>query len=152
MQFLNTRSHKGEKEKEKVPDKDAVSVSDIKDTVPEGDLSLMDRTKRQARAAREQHKKKTNAILSTEEEVLDLEEVVLQTRERVKATKAARSRAEALRRELQDLEEEEQSVLLSDEDASPAVPVVPVPAPAPVPVPDPADPGAFLAASLQSAV
>ena len=143
MQFLNTRSHKGEKEKEK--EKDAVSASDASDKVPEGDLSLMDRTKRQARAARDQHKKKTNTLLSAEEEVLDLEEVVLQTRERVKATKAARSCAEALRRELRDLEEEEQSILLSDDDASPVIPPVPAAAPVPAPVPDPADPGAFLA-------
>ena len=104
-------------------------------------MSLMDRTKRQAKAAREQHKKKANTLLSAEEEVLDLEEVLLQTRERVKATKAARSRAADLRRELKELEEEELSVIASDEEAV-----------APAPVPDASDPGAFIAASLKSAV
>ena len=51
----------------------------------------MDKTKCHAKAAREQHKSRTENLLSAEEEVLDLEEVLIQTRERVKATKAAHS-------------------------------------------------------------
>ena len=62
--------------------------------------------------------------------------MVRHTRERVQAAKAARSRAAALRLELQRLEEEEHSVA---EEADPT----PVPA---------TDPGAFVAASLKSAV
>ena len=62
--------------------------------------------------------------------------MVRHTRERVQAAKAARSRAAALRLELQQLEEEERAEV---ED----------PVPAPVPA---TDPGAFVSASLKSAV
>ena len=132
FQFLNTRSHKGEKDK--TTDKDRDSGSDVEET----NLSLMDRTKRQAKAAREQQRRNVDA--SAKDEVQDLEEIVLQTRERVKA---AKSRAAALCRELQELqeEEEEESIAVSEE----AVPVS-------APVPDASDPGAFVATSLQSAV
>ena len=99
----------------------------------------MDRTKRQANAVREQQQRSFGAPI--EDEVQDLEEIVLQTRERVKTAKAAKSRAAALRRELQELQEEEQSIFASEE-------ADPVPAPVPVS----SDPGAFLAASLNSAV
>ena len=78
---------------------------------------------------------------SAEDEFQDLEEIVLQTRERVKAAKAAKSRAAALRRELQELQEEEESIAVSDE-------VDPVSAP----LPDASNPGAFVAASLKSAL
>ena len=91
----------------------------------------MDRTKRQAKAAKEQLRRN-----EADDEVRDLEEIVLQTRERVKAAKAAKSRAAALRLELQELQEEEDSI---HEEV-------------PVPVPGASDPGAFVAASLQSAV
>ena len=94
----------------------------------------MDRTKRLAIAAREQQQV-DNPV---NDEVQDLEEMVLQSRERVKAAKAAKSRAEVLRRELQELQEEERSIA---EEANPA----PFSA-------SNVDPGAFVAATLKSAV
>ena len=100
----------------------------------------MDRTKRQAKAAREQQQR--NLDHQAEDEVQDLEQMVLQTRERLNAAKAAKSRAAALRQELLELQEEEQLVVASEE-------VVPAPVPVPAPV---SDPGAFVAASLNSAV
>ena len=96
----------------------------------------MDRTKRQAKAAREQQRRND---VPAEDEVQDLEEIVFQTRERVKAAKAVKSRTDALRRELQELQEEEESIA---EEASPVT----------APLPDPSDPGAFVAASFNSAV
>ena len=102
-------------------------------------MSLMDRTKRQVKAAREQQRRDDN----DEDDVQDLEEVVRQARERVKAAKTSKSRAAALRFELQELQEEERSIVASED-------IVPISAPAPAP--DISDPSAFLAASLQSAV
>ena len=99
----------------------------------------MDRTKRLAKAARDQQQQALG--IPVEDEVQDLEEMVRRTRERVKAVKSAKSRAAALRQELQELEEEEQSVIAED-DPSPS-------APAPVSGPDPS---AFVAATLKSAV
>ena len=66
----------------------------------------MDRTKRQAKAAKELLRKKS------EDEVMDLEDVIRQTRERVNAAKAAKSHAADLRHELQELQEEEMLALL----------------------------------------
>ena len=102
----------------------------------------MNRTKRQAKAAREQQQQQQQLLQDNpvDDEVQDLEELVRQTRERVKATKASRSRAATLRRELQELQDEEQSFVASDE-------ADPIPASAPN-----ADPGAFVAATLKSAV
>lgn len=97
----------------------------------------MDRTKRQAKAARKQ------AEAVQDNEVLELEEVVFQARERVQAAKASKSRAAALRQELLQLQEEEESIA-ADQDAAPAL--LPLSAPAPT------DPGALVAASLSSAV
>ena len=105
-------------------------------------LSLMDRTKRQVKAAREQQRV---LELPVDDDVQDLEEVVLQTRERVKAAKAAKQRAAALHRELQELQDEEQSII-ADQDGN----QVPPSLSAPMPVSS--DPGAFVAASLNSAV
>ena len=85
--FQFTRSHRGEKDK--VPDHD-----DSASEVDEGNLSLMDRTKRLAKAAREQQQQVLDN--SVDAEVQDLEEMVLQSRERVKAAKEAKSRAAAL--------------------------------------------------------
>ena len=59
FQFLNTRSHKGEKEKNPEQDKD----SDPEEPSSEANLSLMDRTKHHAKAARDQHRKKTDTLL-----------------------------------------------------------------------------------------
>ena len=120
----------------------------------------MDRTKRQAKAARDQARRAADP--SPEDEVLDLEEVVLQTRERVKAAKAAKARSAALRQELLQLQEEEDSIAADNEPAVPATAVFPASAPAPAvadpsafvaaPAPAVTDPGAFVAASLNSAV
>ena len=99
LQF--TRSHRGEKEK--APEQDD-SNSEVE--VDERNLSLMDRTKRMAKAAKEQQQQQSLDV-SLDGEVQDLEEMVRHTRERVQAAKAARSRAAALRLELQQLEEEE---------------------------------------------
>lgn len=72
-------------------------------------------------------------LFCAKEEVMDLEEVVLQTRERVKAAKAAKSRAAELRRQLTELQDEEESLAVSDQEVAP--------------VPDPSNAGAFVAAS-----
>ena len=117
----------------------------------------MDRTKRLAKAARDQEQQALD--IPVEDEVQDLEELVRRTRERVKAVKSAKSRAADLRRELQELEEEEQSVI-AEADHLPVSATVPVPAvaveaiPAPVSAAIPAvtDPAALVAASLDSAV
>ena len=129
--FQFTRSHRGEKEK--APEQDD-SNSEVE--VDERNLSLMDRTKRMAKAAKEQQQQRS-LDASLDGEVQDLEEMVRHTRERVQAAKAARSRAAALRLELQQLEEEERA------EAEDPVPIAPVP---------PTDPGAFVSASLKSAV
>ena len=149
--FQFTRSHRNEKDKAPVNDGSSSSEPD------EGNLSLMDRTKRLAKAARDQEQQALD--IPVEDEVQDLEELVRRTRERVKAVKSAKSRAADLLRELQELEEEEQSVI-AEADHPPASATVPVPAvavaaiPAPVPAAIPAvtDPGALVAASLDSAV
>ena len=125
-----------------MPEEDRNSDPDVDAPVSEADLSLMDRTKRQAKAAREQHRKKTSTLLSAEEEVLDLDEVLHQTRERVNATKAARSHAADLRRQLQELQEEEEEEEIRDSDQEQEVAATP----------DPTDAGAFVAASLKSAI
>ena len=140
MFFQFTRSHRGEKDKAPadVQDQDDSASSDVE----EGNLSLMDRTKRLAKAARDQQQQALG--IPVEDEVQDLEEMVRRTRDRVKAVKSAKSRAAALRQELQELEEEEQSVIAEDDP-------VPAPASAPVPVSAP-DPSAFVAATLKSAV
>ena len=138
MQFHNTRSHKDKGEKEKAPGQDSASDVDV----DEANLSLMDRTRRQAKAAKE-HAKRAAEPSPTDDEVLDLEEVVFQTRERVKAAKAAKARADALRQELLQLQEEEDSIAADDVSA--------IPAPA-APVPNATDPGAMVAASLTSKV
>ena len=125
--FQFTRSHRGEKDK----------VNDSASDADEGNLSLMNRTKRQAKAAREQQQQLAFDV-PLDGGVQDLEEMVLQTRDRVKAAKAARSRAASLRRELQELQDEEQSIA---EEADPT----------PTPFPS-TDPGALVAATLKSAV
>ena len=136
MSFQFTRSHRGEKDK--APANDDSTSSEV----DEGNLSLMDRTKRLAKAARDQEQQALD--IPVEDEVQDLEELVRRTRDRVKAVKLAKSRAAVLRQELQDLEEEEQSVI-AEVDHPPAPATAPVPASAP-------DPASFVAATLQSAV
>ena len=64
-----------EKEKDKDLDSDVEDVADV-------DLSLMDRTKRQAKAARELTKKRSKALSSAEEDVLDLEDMLAQAQQK----------------------------------------------------------------------
>ena len=112
---------------------------------PQADLSLMARTKKQAKAARENLKKNSQACSSLEEEALDLEELLAKSREKAEATKAARDRVARLRRELEEFENGEFNHPDSDPDQDPAV-IQPASAPA---APDVAT---ALAATLQSAV
>ena len=151
FQFLNTRSHKDKGEKDKGHEQDSASDADVE----EPNLSLMDRTKRQAKAAKVQGKRVAEPFASPEDEVTDLEEVVIQTRERIQAAKAAKARAAALRQELLLLQEEEESIAGDHNVVAPAPPpfsVAPAPPPVSAPFPDPSDPGAFIAATLKSAV
>ena len=85
FQHAKTRSQKGEREK------DPARASDLDDgdLVSEADLSLMARTKKQAKAARENLKKNAQACSSLEEEALDLEELLAKSREKAEASKAA---------------------------------------------------------------
>ena len=135
LQFHNTRS-KDKGEKEKAPGQDSASDVDV----DEANLSLMDRTRRQAKAAKGLAKQAVDPS-TADDNVPDLEEVVFQTRERVKAARAAKARADALRQELLQLQEEEVSIAADHGSAVPA-PVVPAAT----------DPGVMVAASLDSAV
>ena len=105
----------------------------------------MARTKKQARAARENLKKNTRACSSLEEEALDLEELLVKSREKAEATKAARDRVARLRRELEEFEGGDYHDQDSDQDPDPI-------AAQPAPVPAAPDVATALAASLQSAV
>ena len=73
FQHANTRSQKGDK-----GDRDQAKASDLDeaDLVSEADLSLMGRTKKQAKAARDNLKKNAQVCSSLEEEALDLEELL----------------------------------------------------------------------------
>ena len=99
----------------------------------------MDRTKRQAKAARENLKKNSKALSSYEEEAMDLEELLSQSRQKAEATKAARARVASLRRQLEEFEAE------SPEHPSDHEPEADAVQPAPVP-----DVASALAASLQA--
>ena len=105
----------------------------------------MARTKKQAKAARENLKKNAQACSSLEEEALDLEELLVKSREKAEATKAARDRVARLRRELEEFEGENFHDHESDQDPDP------VAAP-PSAVPAAPDVATALAASLQSVV
>ena len=124
--FANTRSQKGEREKEKERGSDL----DEADQLSEADLSLMARTKRQAKFARENLKKNSKACSSLEEEALDLEELLAKSREKAESTKAARERVACLRRELEEFENGEYHDPDSDQDLDP-IGTQPVPAPVP---------------------
>ena len=76
LSFQFTRSHRGEKDK--APANDDSTSSEV----DEGNLSLMDRTKRLAKAARDQEQQALD--IPVEDEVQDLEELVRRTRDRVK--------------------------------------------------------------------
>ena len=150
FQHANTRSQKGDK-----GDRDQAKASDLDDgdLVSEADHSLMGRTKKQAKAARDNLKKNVQACSSLEEEALDLEELIAKSREKAESTKAARDRVARLRRELEELENEQHQDPDSDQDLDqeplshqPVLAAVPASAPA---APDVAS---ALATSLQAAV
>ena len=107
----------------------------------------MARTKKQAKAARENLKKNSQACSSLEEEALDLEELLVKSREKAEATKAARDRVARLRRELEEFEGENFPVhdQESDQDPDPV-------AAQPAVVPAAPDVATALTASLQSVV
>ena len=94
------------------------------DQVSKEDLSLMDRTKRQAKTAQDNLRKNSKALSSMDEEALGLEELLTQSRKKADASNAARAR-------------------VSDHDPEPEV-VQPAPASPNI--------GALLAASIQSMV
>ena len=97
------KSQRGEKEKDPfVPDQSEDQASDA-----DADTSLMDRTKKQVRAARDHHKKKSKSLHSTEDELLDLEQLLAETKEKAEATKAVKARSAAIRRQLDDLRQAE---------------------------------------------
>ena len=150
FQHANTRFQKGDK-----GDRDQAKASDLDegDLISEADLSLMGRTKKQAKAARDNLKKNVQACSSLEEEAMGLEELLAKSREKAEATKAARDRVARLRRELEEFESEQHHVFDSDQDHDqeplshqPVLPAAPVSAPA---APDVAS---ALATSLQAAV
>ena len=149
FQSSNTHSQRLEREKEMEKEKDKDLESDVEE-VADADLSLMDRTKRQAKAARELTKKRSKALSSAEEDVLDLEEMLAQAQQKADATKAARARAADLRRQLQALQDDEDA--MSDQDHLPLQAAAPAAVPAPAPATVPADVASALAVSLQSAV
>ena len=140
FQYANTRSQKGDRDKDP-----ARSDLDDGDLVSEADNSLMARTKKQAKAARENLKKNSQACSSLEEEALDLEELLVKSREKAEATKAARDRVARLRRELEEFEGENfnDHDQESDQDPDPAQPAA---------VPAAPDVATALASSLQSVV
>ena len=105
----------------------------------------MARTKRQAKAARENLKKNSKACSSLEEEALDLGELLAKSREKAEAAKAARDRVARLRRELEEFDNGDFHDPDSDQDQDPV-------SAQPAPVPAAPDVATALAASLQSAV
>ena len=99
FQSVTTRSQRGEKEKESfVPDHSEDQASDIN-----VDTSLMDRTKKQVRAARTRHQKKSKSLVSVQDELHYLEQLLAETREKAEATKAIKARSSAIRQQLDDL-------------------------------------------------
>ena len=110
FQSVTTRSQRGEKEK--VHSEDQASDADA-------DTSLMDRTKKQVRAARDHHQKKSKSLLSAQDELLDLEQLLAETQEKAEATKAVKARSAAIRRQLDDLRQSEQDVQGAESDSDP---------------------------------
>ena len=77
----------------------------------------MDRTKKQVRAARDQHKKKSKSLHSPEDELLDLEQLLAETKKKAEATRAAKALAAEIRRQLDELRQED-----LDQDGDPSDP------------------------------
>ena len=118
FQSVITRSQKGEKEKDSfIPDYSEDQASDV-----DADVSIMDRTKKQVRAARDHHKAKSKSLLSAEDELLDLEQLLAETKEKAEATKAIKARSAEIRRQLDALTKEDhgdQAVSDSDPEDAP---------------------------------
>ena len=100
LQSSNTRSQKGEKEKNPLP-----PPSSDGETLDEHDDSIMDRTRR-LRQARNEAKKKARVQQGAEEEAAELDQLVEDAREKLEATKAAKQRAAESRRILAELQAE----------------------------------------------
>ena len=104
FQSVITRSQKGEKEKDSfIPDNSEDQTSDV-----DADVSIMDRTKKQVRAARDHHKAKSKSLLSAEDKLLDLEQLLAETKEKAEATKAIKARSADICRQLDALRNDEQ--------------------------------------------
>ena len=102
MQSSNTRSQKGEKEKNPLPPPPPSSDGE---TLDEHDDSIMDRTRR-LRQARNEAKKKARVQQGAEDEAAELDQLVEDAREKLEATKAAKQRAAESRRILAELQAE----------------------------------------------
>ena len=113
FQSVITRSQKGEKEKDSfIPDHSEDQASDV-----DADVSIMDRTKKQVRAARDHHKAKSKSLLSAEDELLDLEQLLAETKEKAEATKAIKARSADIRHQLDALTKEDHGdQVVSDSD------------------------------------
>ena len=134
FQSSNTRSQKGEKEKNPVA---GPSEQDLPEE-PDLDNSVMDRT-RKLKQMRDQHKKKAKSQQAAEEEALHFDQLVADLKEKVEATKAAKARTADSRRIIAEL----QSELTGEEDESDQDSDTPV---------TKSDIGALVASSIQSAV
>ena len=111
LQSSNTRSQKGEKEKNPLPPPPPPSDGETLDEHTVNDSSIMDRTRR-LRQARNEAKKKARAQQGAEEEAAELDQLVEDAREKLEATKAAKRRAAESRRILAELQAE----MVSDQD------------------------------------
>ena len=101
FQSSNTRSQKGEKEKNPPPSSDAETVDDPTDH----DTSVMDRTRR-LRQARAQAKEKARVQQAAEDDAAQLDQLIADIQQRVEATKAAKLRSAESHRILDQLQAE----------------------------------------------
>ena len=101
FQSSNTRSQKGEKEKNPPPSSDAETIDDPADN----DTSVMDRTRR-LRQARAQAKEKARIQQAAEDDAAQLDQLVADIQQRVEATKAAKLRSAESHRVLDQLQAE----------------------------------------------
>ena len=103
FQSSNTRSQKGEKEKNPPPppSSDAETIDDPTDH----DTSVMDRTRR-LRQARAQAKEKARVQQAAEDDAAQLDQLIADIQQRVEATKAAKLRSAESHRVLDQLQAE----------------------------------------------
>ena len=123
FQSSNTRSQKGEKEKNPPPppSSDAETIDDPTDN----DTSVMDRTRR-LRQARAQAKEKARVQQAAEDDAAQLDQLIADIQQRVEATKAAKLRSAESHRILDQLQAE-----LADEQDRSEEDEVPDPDPSP---------------------